>query len=67
MEIFKILRPLINSRGGQTGAFKHQNDDEILIEADYVYYFEGKHADSAPYQLMIQNNLPIDSGVFTSS
>jgi len=67
MEIFKILRPLIQSRGGQTGAFKHPIDDEILIESDFTYYFEGKYADSAPYQLMIQNNLPIDSGVFTST
>jgi len=65
IEIFKFFRPLFPSRGG---TFKSQvkEGNDALAEEDYKYYFESKDRDPI-YQIQINNNLPIDQGMFSSS
>ena len=59
MEIFAYLKPLIPNK---------EVSRQVDIEKEYAYYFESKerNGENLLYALQINNNLPLDQGMFTS-
>lgn len=68
MKIFEFFRPLIKSPN-----LKNKNPNKVL-EEEYKYFFENPHqwagqyeSDNPLYSILINNNLPYDSGIIWSS
>lgn len=71
IQIFKFFRPLIEAPNLGKGAKKNS---EKILEEEYKYFFEkkdghsgGYESDNPLYAIYINNNLPVENGIITSS